>query len=200
MHDEDVGCGPLYELYAAARDADKEGIEIAWELLDVEAAGLDERERDGLRAAVEADDPERLREVTGDLVFVEDDEYDRLDGPVARVLGGLLYAFGYLASFVLFFGTSSPEEVATRLRRAYATVGVRIQDTESVNGVERTVFRCPYRNLGADRYGQRRVCHDVLDRVDDGYATFLARRRDVDYQRPQPCGASACCHSEVAER
>ena len=200
MHDEGPGCGPLHELYAAARDGDREGVEIAWELLDAEAAGLEERERDGLRAAVEADDAERVRDVTADLVFDEDDPYDRLDGPLARAIGGLLYAFGYVASFVLFAGASSREEVVGRLRWAYRTVGVRLQDVETVDGVERTTFRCPYRDVAAGRYGRRRVCHDVLDRVDDGYVTFLARHRGLAYDRPRPCAASACCYSEVAER
>ena len=194
------GCGPLHELYAAARDGDREGVDIAWQLLDADAAGLDERQRDGLRAAVEAGDLDRLRDVTADLLFVEDDPYDRLDGPLARAVGGLLHAVGYLAAFVLFLGADSPSAVAGRLRLAYRAVGVRVRDTERVDGVERTVFRCPYRGLGAGRYGERRVCHDVLDRVDDGYVAYLDRHRDLAYDRPNRCAASSCCHAEVAER
>jgi len=87
-----------------------------------------------------------------------------------------------------------------RLRWAYSTVGVDIRDTETIDGIERTVFRCPYRELGANRWGKRRACHDVLDRVDDGYVTYLDRHRDVDYQRPRACTASGCCYSVVAEQ
>jgi hypothetical protein len=40
----------------------------------------------------------------------------------------------------------------------------------------------------------------VLDRVDDGYVTFLDRHRDVEYDRPRPCAGGPCCYSEVTEQ
>ena len=116
----------------------------------------------------------------------------------------LLHGFGYLAAHVLFLGAHTPRAVVRRLRLAYRLVGVRIVETPAVDGVERTVFRCPYRNLGADRWGEKWLCHDVLDRVDDGYVTYLRRRRAVDYVRPRDCAELGdCdpehCYSEVSE-
>ncbi|MFB6151825.1 MAG: hypothetical protein ABEJ40_08475 [Haloarculaceae archaeon] len=116
-----------------------------------------------------------------------------------------LHAFGYVAAHVLFLGASTPEAVVERLRIAYRLVGVRVVETPRVDGVERTVFLCPYRNLAAGRFGQKWLCHDVLDRVDDGYVTFLRRHRDIDYQRPRGCSdlayceESEYCYSEVSE-
>ena len=121
------------------------------------------------------------------------------------MLRRVLYAFGYLVAHVLFLGAKTPETVVRRLRIAYRLVGVRIAETPSVDGVERTIFRCPYRNLGAARYGRKQLCHDVLDRVDDGYVTYLRRHREIDYQRPRDCtelaycDASEYCYSEVSE-
>jgi len=115
-----------------------------------------------------------------------------------------LHALGYAIAHVLFLGAYTPRQVVRRLRIAYRLVGVRIVETPRVDGVERTVFRCPYRNLGASRYGEKWVCHDVLDRVDDGYVTYLARHRDLDYRRPTDCAdlpycdESAHCFSEVS--
>lgn len=116
----------------------------------------------------------------------------------------LLHGFGYLLAHVLFLGASSPQSVVRRLRFAYRLVGVRIVETPRVDGVERTIFLCPYRNLAAGRFGRKWLCHDVLDRVDDGYVTFLREHRDIDYLRPtgcenlEFCEESAYCYSEVS--
>ena len=116
----------------------------------------------------------------------------------------LLHGFGYLLAHVLFLGASSPQSVVRRLRFAYRLVGVRIVETPRVDGVERTIFLCPYRNLAAGRFGRKWLCHDVLDRVDDGYVTFLREHRDIDYPRPtgcenlEFCEESAYCYSEVS--
>lgn len=114
---------------------------------------------------------------------------DRPIGIVER----LLHGFGYLAAHVLFVGAHTPEAVVTRLRIAYRLVGVRITDTATVDDREVTVFRCPYRRVGADRFGAKWVCHRKLDRVDDGYVTYLARHRDLDYQRPRDCDRAGFC-------
>jgi hypothetical protein len=58
------------------------------------------------------------------------------------------------------------------------------------------MFTCPYRNVGADECGKRWVCHEKLDRVDDGYVTYLGER-GIDYQRPRGCGGEQC-YSEVS--
>ena len=108
-----------------------------------------------------------------------------------------LHDFGYLAAYVLFLRANSPESVVRRLRLAYRAVGVRIDDTDSAAGRERTTFTCPYRNLGADRCGERWLCHEKLDRVDDGYVSYLAER-GIDYQRPRGCSDSTQCYSTVA--
>lgn len=121
------------------------------------------------------------------------------------MLRALLHAFGYVVAHVLFLGADAPETVARRLRLAYRLVGVKIVETPRVDGAERTIFLCPYRDLAAGRFGRKWLCHDVLDRVDDGYVTYLRRHRDVDYQRPTGCGdLSYCedsehCYSEVSE-
>ncbi|MFB6136993.1 MAG: hypothetical protein ABEJ42_01450 [Halobacteriaceae archaeon] len=116
-----------------------------------------------------------------------------------------LHHLGYALAHVLFWRAHTPEAVVRRLRVAYRLVGVRIVETPAVDDVERTIFLCPYRDLAADRLGERWLCHDVLDRVDDGYVTFLARHRDVDYRRPTGCAElaycdeSRYCFSEVSE-
>lgn len=191
------GCGSLHRLYAAARAGDTQGMREAWGTLEADDR-FDAADLYALGTAVEAGDSEAARDHASELLFA-DDEAPTLNGPVARAIGSVLYAFGYLASFVLFFGARSPEAVVGRLRWAYRTVGVRIRDTETLGGVERTTFRCPYRNLGADRWGERHACHDVLDLVDDGYVDWLARHRDIDYRRPRACAASECCYSEVGK-
>ena len=33
----------------------------------------------------------------------------------------------------------------------------------------------------------------MLDRVDDGYVTYLERHRDIDYRRPMDCAGSGVC-------
>ncbi|MFB6132192.1 MAG: hypothetical protein ABEJ44_02150 [Halanaeroarchaeum sp.] len=190
-------CGPLFDLYAAARAGDPERVRAVWADLDLVVRNED-YPADRLEAVIDDGDTESVESLVADLLFV-DEEPTEIDGPTASLVSAVLYAFGYLASFVLFFGASSRTEVVTRLRWAYRRVGVSIQDTETVDGTERTAFRCPYRTLGADRYGERRVCHDVLDRVDDGYVTFLARHRGLEYDRPRKCAGSPCCHSEVGE-
>ncbi|RLM53598.1 hypothetical protein DVK02_12145 [Halobellus sp. Atlit-31R] len=108
----------------------------------------------------------------------------------------LLHDFGYALAHALFLGASSPEQVVRRLRVAYRSVGVRIDAIESAGGRERTTFTCPYRGVAAGRYGDRWVCHEKLDRVDDGYVTYLAAR-GIDYQRPRGCAGSAQCFSTV---
>ncbi|MFD1686752.1 hypothetical protein [Halobellus litoreus] len=109
----------------------------------------------------------------------------------------VLHDFGYAAAHVLFLGASSPEQVVRRLRWAYRAVGVRIDETASEAGTERTAFTCPYRDLAAGSRGQRWVCHEKLDRVDDGYVTYL-REGGIDYQRPRGCPDSERCYSSVA--
>jgi hypothetical protein len=193
------GCGSLYALYRAARDRNPAAVEAAWQAFESRSEGLESAQIEDLGTAVAADEFDRVAALSAELLY-SGEETARLDGWPARALGATLYVFGYLASFVLFFRARSLAAVARRLRWAYSTVGVDIRDTEAVDGAERTVFRCPYRTVGARRWGQRYACHDVLDRVDDGYVTFLARHRDIEYQRPRACAGSECCYSEVAER
>lgn len=121
------------------------------------------------------------------------------------MLRRLLHGFGYLVAHVLFVGADTPSAVVERLRLAYRMVGVRIVETPQVDATERTVFLCPYRNLAASRFGAKWVCHDILDRVDDGYVTYLRRHKDIDYYRPHGCEAlpycdeSEYCYSEVSD-
>lgn len=199
MSPDGQGCGELYALYAAARADDDEAVRSHRSGVEPLLEQLDDPTVEPLRDAVDAEEMDRIEARAAELLF-EDAESPTLDGRLARLVGLLLHGFGYLASFVLFFRAHTAEAVVGRLRWAYRVVGVDIRDTESVDDIERTTFRCPYRNLGAERYGRRRVCHDVLDRVDDGYVTFLDRHRDIDYRRPRACTASECCYSEVAER
>lgn len=120
------------------------------------------------------------------------------------MLRRFLHHLGYVIAYVLFLGANTPSAVVGRLRIAYRLVGVKIVETPQVDGVERTIFLCPYRNLGTTRFGEKWVCHDILDRVDDGYVTYLARHKDIDYQRPrgcanlQYCEESEYCYSEVS--
>jgi hypothetical protein len=197
MADGDRGCGPVYALYAAARRGEAAAVEAVWADAEVELRGLDPGLAEALDLAVSAGDLEAVAEAAAEAAFVGA-ERPTLDGPVARAFGALLFGFGYLASVVLFVRARTPAQVVARLRWAYRTVGVDVRAVESTGGVERTVFRCPYRGLGADRFGERRVCHDVLDRVDDGYVAFLAHHRGLDYDRPRACAASDCCYSEVS--
>ena len=118
----------------------------------------------------------------------------------------LLHDIGYLIAHVLFLGANTSSTVVRRLRMAYRLVGVRIVETPRIDETERTIFLCPYRNLGASRFGRKWICHDILDRVDDGYVTYLRRHRDIDYQRPRSCSnlayceGSEYCYSEVTEQ
>jgi hypothetical protein len=105
----------------------------------------------------------------------------------------LLHGFGYVASHVLFLGANTPSAIVRRLRVAYRLVEVRIVETPRVDAVERTIFLCPYRNLGANWFGKKWLCHDILDRVDDGYVTYLRRHKDIDYQRPRGCADLEYC-------
>lgn len=198
MTGADGGCGALHAFYVAARDGDAGRMAA---LRDRAAERAEAIDGDAARRLADArdDDAEVARELAAELLF-QTDETTRLDGPVATAVGRLLFWFGYVASFVLFLGADSRTSVVRRLRWAYRAVGVDVRDVETTDGVERTVFRCPYRNLGAGRYGRRRVCHDVLDKVDDGYVAFLGRHRGIDYDRPRACAASECCYSAVAER
>lgn len=115
-----------------------------------------------------------------------------------------LHAFGYAVAHLLFLGATRPRSVVRRLRFAYRLVGVKIVETPQVDNTERTIFLCPYRNFAANRFGKKWLCHDVLDRVDDGYVTYLRRHKDIDYQRPRGCedlaycNDSAYCYSEVS--
>ena len=117
----------------------------------------------------------------------------------------LLHDPGYVLAYVLFLGANTPESVVTRLRIAYRLVGVRIVETPQVDSVERTIFLCPYRNLGTTWVREKWICHDILDRVDDGYVTYLRRHKGIDYQRPRGCAdlaycdESEYCYSEVSE-
>lgn len=116
----------------------------------------------------------------------------------------LLHGIGYVVAPVLFFRAETPGEVARRLRLAYRLVGVDVRATATEGGTERTEFLCPYRNLAAGRYGEKWVCHQKLDRVDDGYVTYLGRHKGIDYDRPRGCEETGeCdpeqCFSEVSE-
>ncbi|RLM63138.1 hypothetical protein DVK05_08315 [Halorubrum sp. Atlit-8R] len=123
----------------------------------------------------------------------------RLEGDRASLTRGerLLHDFGYALAHVLFLGASSPRAVVRRLRLAYRSVGVRIDETASEGGIEETTFTCPYRNVAAGTCGKRWVCHEKLDRVDDGYVSYLAER-GISYQRPRGCADSEQCQSTVA--
>lgn len=117
----------------------------------------------------------------------------------------VLHDLGYVLAHVLFFGADRPRTIARRLRIAYRLVGVKIIETPRVDGTHRTIFLCPYRDLGRSRFGQKWICHDILDRVDDGYVTFLAKNKDLNYVRPRSCSelsycsTSEYCFSEVSE-
>lgn len=117
-----------------------------------------------------------------------------------------LHVFGYVVAHLLFLGANTPRSVACRLRLAYRLVGVKIVETPRLDDTERTIFLCPYRTHAASWIGQKRICHDVLDRVDDGYVTYLRRHKDIDYQRPRGCedlpycAESDYCYSEVSRR
>lgn len=120
------------------------------------------------------------------------------------MLRRFLHHLGYVLAHLLFFRADTPEVIVERLRIAYRLVGVRIVETPRVDAVERTIFLCPYRNLAASRFGQKWICHDILDRVDDGYVTYLRRHKGIDYQRPRGCAElayceeSSYCYSEVS--
>jgi hypothetical protein len=120
------------------------------------------------------------------------------------MLRRLLHGAGYAIAHALFIGANTPASVVRRLRIAYRLVGVRIVETPQVDSRERTIFLCPYRNLASTRFGRQWFCHDVLDRVDDGYVTYLRRHKGIDYQRPRGCAdldyceTSAYCYSEVS--
>lgn len=121
-----------------------------------------------------------------------------------RWLERVLYWLGYLVAHLLFVRAYSPEAVVRRLRLAYRLVGVRIVETPKIDDAHRTIFLCPYRNLGAGRWGAKWLCHEKLDRVDDGYVTYLDRHRDITYHRPTGCEAIAdvddrYCFSEVID-
>ncbi len=51
---------------------------------------------------------------------------------------------------------------------------------------------------------QKWGCHDILDRVDDGYVTYLRKHKKFGYQRPQDCTnleyckESEYCYSDVS--
>lgn len=121
------------------------------------------------------------------------------------MLRRFLHDIGYVIAHLLFLCATTPESVVKRLRVAYRLVGVRIIETPQVDSTERTIFLCPYRDLGTTWLGEKWVCHDILDRVDDGYVTYLRRHKEIDYQRPRGCADlaycdnSEYCYSEVSE-
>lgn len=121
------------------------------------------------------------------------------------MLRRLLHGLGYVLAHFLFVRAETPAAVVRRLRVAYRIVGVRIAETPQIDGVERTIFLCPYRNLATTWVDKKWVCHDILDRVDDGYVTYLRKHKDIDYQRPRSCvdleycGDSEYCYSDVAD-
>jgi hypothetical protein len=155
------------------------------------AAPLPDRRADLLTAADELPEIGEVSVWYHDLRGLVDDDPADL-----TIFERALHDFGYVVAHGLFLGARAPETVVRRLRLAYRLVGVRIDDTESGGG-ERTTFTCPYRTLGADRCGERWVCHEKLDRVDDGYVTYLGER-GIDYQRPRGCANSEQCYSTVA--
>jgi len=156
------------------------------------AAPLPDR-RDALAAAAAAAD-----EVAAVSAWYGDLRALLVDSPENRsLLERALHDFGYALAHGLFLGASSPEAVVRRLRLAYRSVGVRIDQTDSGPGGERTTFTCPYRDVAAGRCGAKWVCHEKLDRVDDGYVTYLAER-GIDYQRPRDCPGTDQCYSTVA--
>ncbi|GAB7094042.1 hypothetical protein JCM30237_11940 [Halolamina litorea] len=155
------------------------------------AAPLPDRRADLIAAAEELPEVGELSVWYHELRGLLADDPERLS-PFERAL----HDFGYVIAHGLFLGADSPESVVKRLRLAYRLVGVRIDDT-GTDGGERTTFTCPYRDLGADRYGKRWLCHEKLDRVDDGYVSYLDER-GIDYQRPRGCANSAQCYSTVA--
>ena len=161
------------------RDWLDSGTPMGWNMAGVEAT------REQLRDA--GFTVESARSVPESL----EDDPDELT-PFERAL----HDFGYVVAHGLFLGASAPETVVRRLRLAYRLVGVRIDDTGS-DGAERTTFTCPYRGLAAERCGERWVCHEKLDRVDDGYVSYLGER-GIDYRRPRGCADSEQCYSTVA--
>jgi hypothetical protein len=109
----------------------------------------------------------------------------------------LLYLLGYVLAPLLFVRARDAKAVAKRLRLAYKLVGVKIIDVIATDSGERMVILCPYRNILADKYGERGFCHSKLDRVDEGYASYL-RRRNIRYRVPQHWRTSEYCYSEVS--
>ena len=156
------------------------------------AAPLPDR-RDALSAAAERSDS-----IAAVSAWYADLRGLLVDSPRNRsLLERVLHDFGYALAHGLFLGASSPEQVVQRLRLAYRSVGVRVDSTDSGPGGERTTFTCPYRDVAAGRCGEKWVCHEKLDRVDDGYVTYLAER-GIDYQRPRDCPGTDQCYSTVA--
>ena len=148
--------------------------------------------RDALRVAADG-----VEEIAAVSAWYADLRALLVDSPANRsLLERALHDFGYTLAHGLFLGASSPESVVRRLRVAYRSVGVRIDDADSGAGGERTTFTCPYRNVAAGQCGEKWVCHEKLDRVDDGYVTYLAER-GIDYQRPRECPGTDQCYSTV---
>ncbi|NHX35044.1 MULTISPECIES: hypothetical protein [Halolamina] len=156
------------------------------------AAPLPDRRAELAAAADTLDEVAAVAEWYADLRALLADDPDEL-----TLFERALHDFGYVVAHVLFLGASSPASVVRRLRLAYRSVGVRIDDTAVEGDRECTTFTCPYRNVGAGRCGKRWVCHEKLDRVDDGYVTYLADR-GIDYRRPRGCSGSEQCYSTVA--
>ena len=156
-------------------------------------------------AAPLTDRQQRLRQVADDEPVVHNvsEWYASVRNTVEQDLDDLtaderlLNRLGYLFGFVLFAGASSPSAIVRRLRFAYQVVGVEIDSINTTGGCETTTFTCPYRNVGSTIYGKRTVCHEKLDRVDDGYVRYL-QKRGIDYQRPRGCDSATQCYSAVS--
>jgi len=126
----------------------------------------------------------------------EEFDYDELPETLDEQI---LHDFGYGLAHGLFLGADDPESVVKRLRLAYRSVGVRIKECETTDeGCERTVFKCPYRNLTPGDYGEKEFCHKKLDLVDDGYVSYLDEN-GIEYRRPRSYGDTELCHSEVCD-
>jgi len=124
-------------------------------------------------------------------------DYDELPETVDEQA---LHDFGYGLAYFLFAGSDEPESVVKRLRLAYRSVGVRIKECDTTQqGCERTVFKCPYRNLTPGDYDEKGFCHKKLDLVDDGYVSYLDEKKGLEYRRPRSYGETELCYSEVCD-
>ena len=114
-----------------------------------------------------------------------------------KLLKNYLRAFGYLIAPFLFLGANDEETIAERLRFAYKLVGVKVIKVISQNSTEIMIFLCPYRNLSITGK-PKEICHQILDKVDEGYADFL-RRKNIRYSGPKSYGKTDYCFSKVSK-